>query len=110
MLSQRRLAAAPFRGLAWAMDWQARPAAGRGAWGGVVPQSGAHQPALGGLHMMWVRENSYHERGMQEWLQKAQPLGVDHIQAVHRRVQPDTEFHFPAHTGAICHLLRANPG
>src|SRR6267142_2998315 len=37
------------------------------------------------------------ERGMQEGLQGARPLGVDGIQAVDRLVQPDAEFHLPAH-------------
>ena len=51
-----------------------------------------------------------YEGGMQERLQGAWPLGVDHVEAVHGRVQPDAEFDLPAHAVEVSDLQRAEPG
>ena len=67
-----------------------------------------------GLHMVGMREEGGDgrgdERGMQERLQGARPFGVDRVQAVHRLVQPDAEFHFPAYPVEVGDLPWANAG
>ena len=54
-----------------------------------------------GVHVVRMREEGGDgrgdERGMQKRLQGARPLGVERIQAVDRRIQPDAAFHFPAY-------------
>ena len=47
---------------------------------------------------------------MQEGLQGARLLGVDRVEAVHRLVQPEAEFHLPAHPVEVSHRVRADPG
>jgi hypothetical protein len=66
-----------------------------------------------GLHSVCMREESGDgrgdERGMQEGLQGARPLGVDRIQAVARLIQPDAEFYFAPYPVEVGDLPRANP-
>ena len=49
------------------------------------------------------------ERGMQQRFQGAGPLGIDRVQAVHRLVQLDAEFHLPAHAVKVGDLSWADP-
>jgi hypothetical protein len=56
------------------------------------------------------RHRRGHERGMQARLQGAGPLGVNHVEAVHRRVQLHAEFDLPAHPIEVSHLSWADPG
>ena len=50
------------------------------------------------------------QRNMQERLQGARPLSVDLVQMVHRRVQLDAGFHFPADAVQVDHLPRPDLG
>ena len=66
-----------------------------------------------GVHIMGMGEEGGDgrgdERGMQEGLQGARPLGVNRIQAIDRLIQPDAEFHLPAHPIEVGDLPRADP-
>jgi hypothetical protein len=54
-------------------------------------------------------DNRGDERGMQERLQGAGPLGVNLVQAVHRLIQSNAQFDFPAHAVEVRDLPRPNP-
>jgi len=54
-------------------------------------------------------KNRGDERGMQERLQGAGPLGVNLVGAVHRLVQPDAECDLPAHAVEVSDLPWVNP-
>lgn len=62
-----------------------------------------------GLHTVWMGRQGDNgrsdERGIQERVQGARPLGVDHVQIVDRFVQPDDPFHGPAHPIEVRNLL-----
>jgi hypothetical protein len=64
-------------------------------------------------YMMGMREERSDGRGdegsMQEGFQPAGLFGVDGVEAVHRRVEPDAEFHLPAHAGEVGHLPWPDP-
>ena len=62
-----------------------------------------------GLQVVRMREEGGDGRGRQERLQGAWPLGIDRVQPVHRLVQPDAEFHLPAHAVEVGDLPRADP-
>jgi hypothetical protein len=51
-----------------------------------------------------------HQGSIQESLEGTRLLGVDLVEAIHRRVQPDAEFDLPAHAVEVADLQRAEPG
>ena len=80
----------------WTGDGQLQ---GQGAGCGAVPRCA--DLCWTGLEIVGVGEesgeNRRDERSMQQCLQGAGPFGVDRVQAMHRLVQLDAEFHLPAH-------------
>ena len=56
------------------------------------------------------RDGRGHEGGIQERLQGTGRLGVDLVEAVHRRVQPEADLDLPPYAVEVGDLQRAEPG
>ena len=93
---------------------------GRGQLPGEAPRverrlcprhAGRHRTRL---EVMRVRQEGSsgrgHQGGIQESLEGTRLLGVDLVEAIHRRVQPDAAFDLPAPAGEVGDLPRAEPG
>jgi hypothetical protein len=121
MREQRRDLLPAWRGLGpLQLEGRSDRLTGDGQWQRQTPrvQRGlrAGRPRLlrAGVHMVGMGaeggDGRGHARGMHEGLQGAWWFGIDRVQSVHRRIQPEAQFDLPAHAVKVGHLPWADPG